>query len=289
MLNAPCTRACAVVSCLTCLAMAVASTARAKDDQNPNQQQKSDQKLTTSPQEAPPSNQQNAEQKPADQQNQQNARTDQHANERLQQNAQRDQSKSKQKAGLGVSITSDKDENGVLVVRILPNTAAQRMGLQRHDRIQSLNGEKVRSADDFIAAISSMNPGARVELKVMRNGNERTIRGELEGYSESVVETQGPSGGHEYRQFRSYIEPKQPSSDHASRNENRDNRDSTQAGSVNRAYSTDSQFSDLEARVARLEQRFEKVAQQIEDLVTNNNHGQTASVQKTGPPNTAKK
>ncbi len=154
------------------------------------------------------------------------------------------------------------------------------MGLQRHDRIRSLNGEKVRSADDFIAAISGMNPGEKVELKVMRDGNERTIRGELEGYSESVVETQGPSGNREYRQFQSYIEPNQPSSDRAVRQENRDTREGTQANTENRANSNDSRFSDIEARVTQLEQRFEKVAQQIEDLVTNNNHGQPASAKK---------
>ena len=78
---------------------------------------------------------------------------------------------------LGVSITTDKDENGVLVVQIRPNTAAQKMGLQRHDRITELNGEKVQSADGFISDISSMNPGDQVELKVVRNGNERTIQG----------------------------------------------------------------------------------------------------------------
>ena len=141
------------------------------------------------------------------------------------------------------------------------------MGLQRHDRIQSLNGEKVRSADDFITAISSMNPGDRVELKVTRDGNERTIRGELEGFSESVVATQGPNGNHEYRQFQSYIEPNQPNSRPAARNETRDNREGTQASNEKPGSSNDSRFNDFETRITRLEQRFEHVAQQIEDLI----------------------
>ncbi len=292
MLNIRRTRGCIVANCVACLAIAVASAALANEAQNSSKPQKQDQQqATASQQQVSQSNNQAAAQSQANQKNQQSPRTYQRENkpDQAQQTAQHNQSSGKRGASLGVSITSDEDQNGVLVVRILPNTAAQRMGLQRRDRIMTLNGDKVRSADDFVSAISNMNPGDRVELKVVRNGNERTIRGELAGYSESVVETQGPSGNHAYRRFQSYIEPNQRNSEQAARNENRSYHEGTQANYENRGDSNQSRYGDIDARVTRLERQIERITQQIEDLVSNNNHGQPASAQKTAPPNTKTK
>jgi S1-C subfamily serine protease len=164
------------------------------------------------------------------------------------------------------------------------------MGLQRHDRITKLNGEKVKSADQFISEIGSMNPGDKVELKVVRNGNERTIKGELEGYSESVVETQGPNGTHQYRQFQSYIDPNQRNEQQASRDLNLDQQhQGAQASYENRGESNQSANGDLESRVSRLESELERMAQQIDQLVANSNQNQTASSKNSSSSNSKTK
>src|SRR6185312_1097222 len=98
----------------------------------------------------------------------------------------------------------------------------------------------------------------------------RTIRGELEGYSESVVETQGPSGSHEYRQFQSYIDPNQQHAKQASSDENLDRQhEGTQANYENRGSNQSAQSAngDVEARVSRLEQQIEHLTQQLDELV----------------------
>src|SRR6478735_5664947 len=61
--------------------------------------------------------------------------------------------KGRGRVNLGVSIAKSDEGNGLTVMQIMPNTAAERMGLQRHDRITSVNGESVRSVDDFISEI----------------------------------------------------------------------------------------------------------------------------------------
>jgi hypothetical protein len=271
--------------------MVVASAAVAKDDQNSDKAPKQDQQKATASQNAEPSEKQTSEAKQSERQDQQASQKEQvEKSEQAGKTTENKQAKGENGGHLGVSISTDKTENGVLVVQIRPNTAAQKMGLQRHDRITMLNGEKVKSADGFISEISSMNPGDRVELKVVRNGNERTIRGELEGYSESVVETQGPSGTHEYRQFQSYIDPNQQNAKQAGHDQNLDQQhEGTQASYENRGESNQSPNGDIESRVSRLEKQIEHIAQQLDDLVTNNNHGQTASAQKTSSSNTKTK
>lgn len=320
MLNVRRTRGWAVVSCLACAAMVVASTAIAKGTQNSDQAQNQDQQQAAAGQNGTQSAQQNSNTAQSERQDQQASQqqgsqeqasqrqdSGQHGSQQRnsqQQGSKQGQAENSQQAGnaagnkqangkqghLGVSITTDKTENGVLVVQIRPNTAAQKMGLQRHDRITELNGENVKSADQFISEIGSMNPGERVELKVVRNGNERTIKGELEGYSESVVETQGPNGTHQYRQFQSYIDPNERNGEQTGRDQNLDQQhQGTQASYQNRGESNESANGELESRVSRLETEIERMAQQLDQLVTNRNQGQTESAQKTSSSNSKTK
>jgi membrane-associated protease RseP (regulator of RpoE activity) len=281
--------------------MVIASTAVARGNQNSDQAQKQDQQQATASRNEAQSAQQTFETAQSQQQDQQTSQKQASQKQASQQDrlqtsqqagktAESKHANGKQGGHLGVSILTDKTDNGVLVVQIRPNTAAQKMGLQRRDRITELNGEKVKSADGFISDISSMNPGDKVELKVVRDGHERTIRGELEGYSESVVETQGPSGSHEYRQFQSYIDPNQRNAAQASRDQNLDQQhQGTQASYENRGEANPSTNGELESRVSKLETQIEHMAQQLDQLVTNSNQGQTASSKNNPSSNTKTK
>jgi len=203
-------------------------------------------------------------------------------------NDQRGQ-KGRSRGNLGVSIAQSDEGNGVTVMQIMPNTAAERMGLQRRDRITSLNGEPVRSVDDFISEIRNMNPGDSVELKVTRNGNQRTVRGELAGYSESVVETQGPGGTRAYRQFKSYIAPDQSNAEsgrdgrEGSAQESRDN---VQTSYNERGETGRMQSDDLENRISRIEKQIQQLSDQLNRL---SSQSQSQSAQRNVSPNGEKK
>ena len=59
-------------------------------------------------------------------------------------------------------------EEEIRVVRILPKTAAARMGLEAGDALLYLNGSKISSRPDAAAAISRWKPGTRLSAVVRR-------------------------------------------------------------------------------------------------------------------------
>jgi hypothetical protein len=201
-------------------------------------------------------------------------------------NVQRGQ-KGRSRGNLGVSIAKSDEASGVTVMQIMPNTAAERMGLQRRDRITSVNGEPVRSVDDLISQIGNMSPGDSIELQVTRNGNQRTVRGELAGYSESVVETQGPSGTRAYRQFKSYIAPDQSNAESERNGREGSAQDSRNVTSYNERGGNDrTQSGDLESRISRIEQQIERLSDEINRL---SSQSQSQSAQRNVSPNAEKK
>ncbi len=66
--------------------------------------------------------------------------------------------------------------NGALVIKIMPNSPAENVGLQRNDVIVALDGEAVNNPDD-LARLSEQRAGKRVELAFYRSG--RLIRQQL--------------------------------------------------------------------------------------------------------------
>ncbi len=64
---------------------------------------------------------------------------------------------------------------GALVVKVLPNSPAQRDGLQVGDIIRSVNGAQVRSSSDLPMAIGALPPSKEVILGVWRKGQELNL------------------------------------------------------------------------------------------------------------------
>src|SRR5262249_44024520 len=127
-------------------------------------------------------------------------------------------------------------------------------------------------------------PGEAVELQITRDGNQRTLRGELTGFSESVVQTQGPGGTRGFRQFRSYISPERSNSDQG-RDERegfaRDSRENMQTSYNERGESSGrSQSGDLENRISRIEQQLDRLTEQVNRL---SSQGQSQSAQRNVP------
>ena len=77
-------------------------------------------------------------------------------------------------AELGVDFTQ-----GVVVMGVLPGSAAQRAGLQRHDIIVGMDGEVINSAPQLQQLVNRRKVGERTSLTVVRAGREITLPLEL--------------------------------------------------------------------------------------------------------------
>ncbi len=84
-----------------------------------------------------------------------------------------------ERAYLGVSSTIDPNEDGAVVAAITQTGPAADSDLRPGDRIVAVEGHAVSEPGDLATAILEYKPGDRVELKLVRGGQQRTIEVEL--------------------------------------------------------------------------------------------------------------
>ena len=80
-----------------------------------------------------------------------------------------------ERAYLGVSSSPDQTEDGAVVAAIAADGPAAGTELRTGDRIVSVGDRTVKAPEDLSAAVLDHKPGEKVELKVERDGQERTI------------------------------------------------------------------------------------------------------------------
>ena len=68
------------------------------------------------------------------------------------------------------------DTTGVLVTEVLPNTPAERAGIQRDDVIIEFNGKKVSDRPHLRLMVSQMSPDQKVTIKILRDGKEKNLK-----------------------------------------------------------------------------------------------------------------
>jgi len=68
------------------------------------------------------------------------------------------------------------DDGGVLVSQILSDTPAIASGIQRGDVIVSINGEGFQTATEFRNMIAEVDPGAEIEIGVLRDAEDITLQ-----------------------------------------------------------------------------------------------------------------
>ncbi|RMF58089.1 MAG: Do family serine endopeptidase, partial [Calditrichaeota bacterium] len=73
-----------------------------------------------------------------------------------------------------------KDRHGALVNEVVKGTPADRAGLKKYDMIVEVDGKKIRDSQMLTNLIARYSPGARVRLKVIRDGRVKEITVELE-------------------------------------------------------------------------------------------------------------
>ncbi|HEC03669.1 MAG TPA: PDZ domain-containing protein, partial [Phycisphaerales bacterium] len=59
---------------------------------------------------------------------------------------------------------------GVLVTDVVPNSAASKAGIVRHDVIAELNGVSIESGSQLLHLVASLIPGEEIEVVVVRDG-----------------------------------------------------------------------------------------------------------------------
>ncbi len=70
--------------------------------------------------------------------------------------------------------------DGAVVVEVAKESPAEKAGLQRADVVTHMNGRRIRSSSDLRNQLALTPIGEAVELKLQRQGQERTVRGQIE-------------------------------------------------------------------------------------------------------------
>ncbi|MBX7057535.1 MAG: trypsin-like peptidase domain-containing protein [Leptospirales bacterium] len=65
---------------------------------------------------------------------------------------------------------------GVIVIQVLPGSAAADAGLQEYDFIYSVNNKPVRSPEDLVGEVQRVGVDGKLELKIMRNKHDLTLQ-----------------------------------------------------------------------------------------------------------------
>ncbi|MDM8541231.1 Do family serine endopeptidase [Desulfococcaceae bacterium HSG9] len=72
-----------------------------------------------------------------------------------------------------------KDRKGALVAEIFEDNPAAKAGILPHDLIMEVDGKKIESSRDLTRVIAESGVGNSVEIKVFRNGEQKTFKVEL--------------------------------------------------------------------------------------------------------------
>jgi Do/DeqQ family serine protease len=73
------------------------------------------------------------------------------------------------------------DQDGVVIARVRPRSAAAQAGLKTGDVVIAVNGAAIHGSGDFKNALSLLPEGAAVDLTVLRQGRQRKVTARLDG------------------------------------------------------------------------------------------------------------
>jgi len=75
---------------------------------------------------------------------------------------------------LAKNFDLDKPE-GVIVTEVMKGGPAEKAGFKVEDIILQLNGERIKNVTHLSTRIGSTNPGTKIEIKILRNGDAKTV------------------------------------------------------------------------------------------------------------------
>ena len=80
-----------------------------------------------------------------------------------------------------------KSTNGVLITEVVPDSPAEKAGLERRDVIIKMNDQNVEDWQSFRNAIAMLKPGTRIDLTVVRDGKQKKATVEIGALDESEL------------------------------------------------------------------------------------------------------
>ena len=83
--------------------------------------------------------------------------------------------------GAQVRTGAEPDADGATITEVMPDTPAERAGLEKDDVITAVDDQPVNDGIALIVAIRTHLPGETVEMSVVRGGEERVVEVELDG------------------------------------------------------------------------------------------------------------
>ena len=83
------------------------------------------------------------------------------------------------KPDVAEALSLKKDQRGVIITNLPKDSPAAKGGLQRSDVIVAVDGKSVATPQELRFIIASRLPGSKVELRVLRDGKEKTLKIEL--------------------------------------------------------------------------------------------------------------
>jgi hypothetical protein len=74
---------------------------------------------------------------------------------------------------------SDEEGGGVLVSGVLPGSPAEKAGILKGDRVTAVDEEKIDTLEDYSIVLKSHQPGDKIRVTFLREGEERTVEAVL--------------------------------------------------------------------------------------------------------------
>ena len=74
--------------------------------------------------------------------------------------------------GMARGLGLKPDTRGVLITQVFANEPAAKAGIRPYDVVTEVGGKRVQAGRQLISIVSSMAPGSKLELKILRNGKE---------------------------------------------------------------------------------------------------------------------
>jgi serine protease Do len=79
----------------------------------------------------------------------------------------------------------DSHVKGLVIAGVMPNSPAQKAGLQEQDVILTLNGRTVDSVEEATGQVGNLKPGSRLTISVLRDGRRRQFTATLAEHDEN--------------------------------------------------------------------------------------------------------
>jgi len=79
-----------------------------------------------------------------------------------------------------------KDTGGVLIAQVMPDTPAEKAGLEQGDVVIMFNGEPVDSVAPFRNKVALTKPGTKAKITVLRDNEEKTLTVKMEKLSSEI-------------------------------------------------------------------------------------------------------